>query len=56
MLFLIALRMIFPLPEYERPQAPEREPFIVPLAVPLVAGPWPLRSCCCSWRAALNTC
>jgi small neutral amino acid transporter SnatA (MarC family) len=38
-LFLIALRMVFPPPEgvYGRP--PGGEPFIVPLAVPALAGP-----------------
>ncbi len=38
-LFLIALRMIFPPPEHLHPEEPPGEPFIVPLAVPLVAGP-----------------
>ncbi len=38
MLFLIAIRMIFPLPEHES-AAPVTEPFIVPLATPLIAGP-----------------
>ncbi len=38
LLFIIALRMIFPQPKPLA--APEREePFIVPLAVPMVAGP-----------------
>jgi multiple antibiotic resistance protein len=38
-LFLIALRMVFPgaTPLYHDPAA--RDPFIVPLAIPLVAGP-----------------
>jgi len=36
-LFLIALRMIFPHPDQETRQT--TEPFIVPLAVPLIAGP-----------------
>ena len=39
-LFLIALKMVFPRgrdPDVDLPQ--EKEPFIVPLAVPLVAGP-----------------
>jgi multiple antibiotic resistance protein len=37
-LFLISIKMIFPVPEGSLP--PERgEPFIVPLAIPLVAGP-----------------
>lgn len=40
-LFIIALRMIFPIYHlHEKNGLPkEREPFIVPLAVPLVAGP-----------------
>lgn len=38
-LFLIALRMIFPREGGVMGEAPEGEPFIVPLAVPLVAGP-----------------
>ena len=39
MLFLIALRMIFPEGRSERPEQHEEEPFIVPLATPLIAGP-----------------
>lgn len=40
MLFLIALRMIFPAPGQERAESGEQEePFIVPLAIPLIAGP-----------------
>ena len=38
-LFLIALRMIFPQPGGVVGLAPGEEPFIVPLAIPLVAGP-----------------
>lgn len=38
-LFLIALRMIFPSPYGLMGDAPEGEPFIVPLAIPMVAGP-----------------
>lgn len=38
-LFLIALRMIFPDEGARAPDMPEGEPFIVPLAVPLFAGP-----------------
>ena len=37
-LFIIALRMIFPASEKEE-KNPKEEPFIVPLAIPLVAGP-----------------
>jgi multiple antibiotic resistance protein len=39
MLFLIALRMIFPEGRSERREQPEEEPFIVPLATPMIAGP-----------------
>ncbi len=38
-LFLIALRMIFPPERDMLADAPEGEPFIVPLAIPLIAGP-----------------
>ncbi len=38
-LFLIGLRMIFPPPEGLMGELPDGEPFIVPLAIPLVAGP-----------------
>jgi multiple antibiotic resistance protein len=38
-LFLIALRMIFPPETHSLAAAPEGEPFIVPLAIPLVVGP-----------------
>ena len=38
-LFLIGLRMIFPRPEGLMGELPGGEPFIVPLAIPLVAGP-----------------
>lgn len=37
-LFLIALRMVFPPPAQESP-VPEVEPLIVPLAIPALAGP-----------------
>jgi multiple antibiotic resistance protein len=39
MLFLIAIRMIFPSHGSERPEVPDEEPFIVPLATPLIVGP-----------------
>lgn len=39
MLFLIAIRMIFPPQGYERGEHMEEEPFIVPLATPMIAGP-----------------
>lgn len=40
-LFLIALKMIFPVPRAlrEEEQDMEGEPFLVPLAIPMVAGP-----------------
>lgn len=38
-LFLIAIRMIFPPPEGLAADLPVAEPFIVPMAIPLVAGP-----------------
>lgn len=38
-LFLIALKMIFPSDEYEKRSTQVGEPFIVPLAVPFIAGP-----------------
>ena len=38
-LFLIGLRMIFPPPEGLMGELPGGEPFIVPLAIPMVAGP-----------------
>src|SRR5690606_33187217 len=41
-LFLIALRMIFPIPRCRMCDTPNGEPFIVPLALPMVAGPSPL--------------
>lgn len=37
-LFMIALKMVFPQPKSNH-WAQDREPFLVPLAVPLVAGP-----------------
>ena len=38
-LFLIAIRMIVPPPEGLMGEIPDGEPFIVPMAIPLVAGP-----------------
>src|SRR3990172_6045411 len=38
-LFLIALRMVFPDPSRSTEENLEGEPFIVPLAIPYVAGP-----------------
>lgn len=38
-LFLIALRMVFPTPERSMQEELSGEPFVVPLAIPYVAGP-----------------
>lgn len=38
-LFLIALKMIFPVHEEKETDLPHQEPFIVPLAIPLIVGP-----------------
>ena len=38
-LFLIGIRMIFPTPEGLLGELPEGEPFIVPMAIPMIAGP-----------------
>ena len=38
-LFLIALQMVFPTHHSAFAEGPEGEPFIVPLAIPLIAGP-----------------
>ncbi len=38
-LFIIALKMIFPPPKSEFTLKKNEEPFLVPLAIPLVAGP-----------------
>ncbi len=38
-LFLIALRMVFPARKSESPREPDSEPLLVPLAIPLIAGP-----------------
>ena len=38
-LFLIGLRMIFPVPEGLFGESPGGEPFIVPMAIPGIAGP-----------------
>ncbi|BCA78621.1 MarC family protein [Desulfuromonas sp. AOP6] len=45
-LFMIAIRMVFPSPSglYEVPIAIDGEPFIVPLAIPFIAGPSALAS------------
>ena len=38
-LFLIGLRMIFPPPQGLMGELPDGEPFIVPMAIPMIAGP-----------------
>jgi multiple antibiotic resistance protein len=38
-LFIIALQMIFPTHHSTFADSPEGEPFVVPLAIPLIAGP-----------------
>jgi multiple antibiotic resistance protein len=38
-LFLIALRMVFPIPKAQQADSIEGEPLLVPLAIPGVAGP-----------------
>ena len=38
-LFLIGLRMIFPTPDGVMGEMPGGEPFIVPVAIPMIAGP-----------------
>lgn len=38
-LFLIAIRMIFPKEKAEKMKAEEQEPFIFPIATPMIAGP-----------------
>ncbi len=38
-LFLIALKMVFPHPEGRTSHPLQREPFLVPLAIPFIAGP-----------------
>lgn len=43
-LFLIALKMIFPPPKDTNGHSTDKEPFIVPIAVPLIAGPGVLAS------------
>ncbi len=44
-LFLIALNMIFGPPAKTPNAPPEREPLVVPLAIPLIAGPASMSSC-----------
>lgn len=51
-LFLIALRMIFPTPQGVMGETLKGEPFVVPLAVPLFAGPSTLAALLLLERAA----
>ena len=54
-LFLICLRMIFPSTKEKSETLPrEREPFIVPLAIPLVAGPSVLAAVMIYTRQEMN--
>lgn len=39
LLFLVALKMIFPLSDLHTANKPKQEPFIVPIATPLMSGP-----------------
>ena len=39
LLFIIALRMIFPKPLHETEVSDGEDPFLVPLAIPMIAGP-----------------
>ncbi len=55
-LFIICLKMIFPSDEYPNENLPEqREPFIVPLAVPFVAGPAVLAAVMIYSRQEINS-
>ncbi len=38
-LFIVAIKIIFPSSDPDELQVPEGEPFIVPMAIPMVAGP-----------------
>jgi multiple antibiotic resistance protein len=51
-LFLIALRMLFPGEGHAMVASPQGEPFVVPLAIPLVAGPSTLATVLLLQRAA----
>ena len=54
-LFLIALRMVFPSPVAENNDTLHGEPFIVPLAVPMIAGPTALATVLLASRHADDT-
>ena len=38
-LFLVAIKILFPAKDSPRANLPEGEPFVIPLAIPLIAGP-----------------
>ena len=52
-LFLIAIKMIFPSDDGDKKHANEEEPFIVPLAIPYVAGPSALATLLLIMKAVL---
>ena len=54
-LFLIALRMIFPGESVRTGDPLEGEPFVVPLAIPLIAGPSTLATLLLLQRSASST-
>jgi len=54
-LFLIALRMIFPAESGRTGEPLEGEPFVVPLAIPLIAGPSTLATLLLLQRSASST-
>jgi multiple antibiotic resistance protein len=53
-LFLIGLKMIFPQPGGVTGLASGEEPFIVPLAIPMIAGPSVLAALILDWSMALG--
>jgi len=55
-LFLIAIRMVFPRQEADASMEIGGEPLLVPLAVPLVSGRRSWRLCCCFLRPARSAC
>lgn len=53
-LFLLALRMIFHVPEITTGSEKKTEPFIVPIATPIISGPGLMTMIMVSARAATN--
>lgn len=53
-LFMIALQMIFHKPESASEGTPKQEPFIVPIAIPLISGPGLMTMIMVSSREAQN--